>query len=330
MMKFSVRSESWPTMSSFRIAGKVWDAFELVVVEVARDGLIGKGEAAGVFYLGETVSSLLAQLSAVAPQVRSGMDRQTLQQQLPPGGARNALDCALWDLELKQAARSGGPTLWSMTGIEPRVLETAMTIGIEPEPEAMTAAAKAAARYRCLKIKLDGDRPVERVRAIRAARPDAHLVVDANQAWTFSQLQRVAPAMAELGVAMIEQPLPRGDDAVLAGWRSPVPLCADESCLHAGELDLAAERYQMINIKLDKCGGLTSALSLARAARGRGLGLLSGCMGGTSLSMAPSFVIGCLSDLVDLDGPLWQQSDRLPGLQFDGGHVSPFTPAVWG
>jgi L-alanine-DL-glutamate epimerase-like enolase superfamily enzyme len=194
----------------------------------------------------------------------------------------------------------------------------------------MAADARAAAVFRRLKVKLDGDRPLERIRAIREARPDAHLVVDANQGWTFSQLQEVAPAMADLGVAMIEQPLPRGKDSVLAGYRSPVPLCADESCLHAGELDLAAERYQMINIKLDKCGGLTPALSLARAARERGLGLLSGCMGGTSLSMAPAFVIGCLSDLVDLDGPLWQQSDRLPGLQFEGGHVSPFTPAVWG
>lgn len=329
-MRFSVRTESWPTTRTFRIAGKVWDAFDLVVVELARDSIVGRGEAAGIFYCGETASSMLAQLSALAPQVRSGIDRQSLQRLLPPGGARNALDCALWDLELKEAARIGGPTLWSLTGVEPRVLETAMTIGIESEPEAMAADARAASAYRRLKVKLDGDRPLERIRAIRDARPDAHLVVDANQGWSFDQLQKVAPAMAELGVAMIEQPLPRGADAALAGYRSPVPLCADESCLHAGELDLAAERYQMINIKLDKCGGLTPALSLVRAVRERGLGLLSGCMGGTSLSMAPSFVIGCLSDLVDLDGPLWQQSDRLPGLQFDGGHVSPFTPAVWG
>jgi L-alanine-DL-glutamate epimerase-like enolase superfamily enzyme len=329
-MKFSVRSESWPTKSAFRISGKVWDAFEVVVVELARDGLIGRGEAAGVFYLGETASTMLAQLSAMAPQVRAGVDRMSLQHLLPPGGARNAMDCALWDLELKEAARSGGPTLWALTGVAPRVLETALTLGIEPEPQAMAAAAAAAAQYHRLKVKLDGDRPLERIQAIRAARPDAHLVVDANQGWTFSQLQQVAPAMAELGVAMIEQPLPRGEDGALARYRSPVPLCADESCLHAGELDQAAERYQMINIKLDKCGGLTPALGLARAARERGLGLLSGCMGGTSLSMAPAFVIACISDLVDLDGPLWQQSDRLPGLQFEGGQVAPITPAVWG
>jgi L-alanine-DL-glutamate epimerase-like enolase superfamily enzyme len=194
----------------------------------------------------------------------------------------------------------------------------------------MAADAVAASAFHRLKVKLDADRPVQRIQAIRAARPDAHIVVDANQGWSFQQLQQVAPALAELGVAMIEQPLRRGEDAPLAGYRSRVPLCADESCLHAGELDIAAERYQMINIKLDKCGGLTPALELARSARARGLGLLSGCMGGTSLSMAPSFVIGCLSDLVDLDGPLWQECDRLPGLQFDGGHVAPFTPALWG
>jgi L-alanine-DL-glutamate epimerase-like enolase superfamily enzyme len=329
-MKFSVRSERWPTIRAFRIAGTVWDAFDLVVVEVERDGVVGRGEAGGVYYLGETAATLLAQLTAVAPQVRAGIDRPALTQLLPPGGARNALDCALWDLQAKEAARRGGPTIWQMTGVEPRVLETALTVGIEPEPQAMADEAAAASNFRRLKIKLDGDRPLERMQAIRAARPDAHLVVDANQGWTFEQLQALAPAMAELGVAMIEQPLPRGEDAALAGYRSPVPLCADESCLHAGELDQAAGRYQMINIKLDKCGGLTPALALAQAARQRGLGLLSGCMGGTSLSMAPAFLVGCLADLLDLDGPLWQQSDRLPGLRYEGGQVAPFTPAVWG
>jgi L-alanine-DL-glutamate epimerase-like enolase superfamily enzyme len=181
-----------------------------------------------------------------------------------------------------------------------------------------------------LKIKLNDDRPLERLQAVRAARPDVRIVVDANQAWTFATLRALAPQFATLGVQLIEQPLARGEDAELEGYRSPVPLCADESCLHLGELTQAAKRYQWINVKLDKSGGLTAALQLTYAARERGLGLMVGCMGGSSLAMAPAFVVGCLCDVVDIDGPLLQRSDRFPGLDYDGGRVSVFGPSLWG
>lgn len=325
-MKLGVHIERWPVKVPFRITGRVWDAFESVVVELSRDGMLGRGEGLGVFYLDETVETIVAQIEQVADRIRAGIDRAALQGLLPPGGARNAIDAALWDLEAKSTGRS----IWQLTGVEPRALETVFTIGIEAEPAQMAAKAAAATANGLLKVKLDGDRPLERLQAIRAARPDARIVVDANQGWTFPQLTALAPAFAGLGVQMIEQPLRRGADAELEGYRAPLPLCADESCLHLGELEQAARRYQMINIKLDKTGGLTHALELARAARARGLGLMVGCMAGSSLAMAPSFVVGCLCDLVDIDGPLLQKWDRLPGITYTGGQVSVFGPEVWG
>jgi L-alanine-DL-glutamate epimerase-like enolase superfamily enzyme len=245
---------------------------------------------------------------------------------LPAGGARNAVDCALWDLEAKMT----GTTIWELTGIAPKVLETVYTISIEATPEAMAAHAASVANLPLLKVKLDGNQPLERMRAVRQARPDARIVVDANQGWNFGQLKSLAPAFADLGVLMIEQPLPRGGDAALEGYRSPVPLCADESCLHLGELEQAARRYQMINMKLDKTGGLTHALELARRARDRGLGLMVGSMCGSSLAMAPTFVVGCLCDVVDLDGPLLMKRDRLPGLRYSNGKVEPPARELWG
>jgi L-alanine-DL-glutamate epimerase-like enolase superfamily enzyme len=194
----------------------------------------------------------------------------------------------------------------------------------------MAEKAVAATTHKLLKVKLNCDQPLERVCAVRAARPDVRIVVDANEAWSFHELAHFAPRLAQLGVEVIEQPLPRGQDAELEKYRCPVPLAADESCQHLGELDWAARGYQIINIKLDKAGGLTHALALARAARERGLGLMVGCMGGGSLAMAPAFVLGCLADIVDIDGPLLQRFDRLPGLVYTGGHVSRPTREVWG
>jgi L-alanine-DL-glutamate epimerase-like enolase superfamily enzyme len=324
-VQLSVHGEYWPAITPFRITGKTFNGFESVVVELAQAGLLGRGEGLGVHYLGETVHQMLTQVSVLAPALEVGLSRSGLQTLLPPGGARNALDAALWDLE----AKSNGQRVWQLCGVEPRTLETVFSIGIEATPQAMADKAAAAA-YGLLKIKLDSDAPVERVQAVRAARPDARLVVDANQGWTFAQLQTVAPVLADLGVQMIEQPLPRGADADLQGYQSPVPLYADESCQHLGELDLAAQRYQGINIKLDKTGGLTHGLELARAARAHGLGLMAGSMCGSSLAMAPTFVVACLCDLVDIDGPLLQACDRLPGLQYEGGFVAPFGPEVWG
>lgn len=325
-MKLSVHVESWPAMRPFRITGHVWNSFDSVVVELEQDGAIGRGEALGVYYHDESAASMSVEIEAVAQRIEAGIDRAALQALLPPGGARNALDCALWDLEAKASGRS----IWELTGVTPQVLETVFTIGIEATPEEMAAHAASASRQPLLKVKLDATQPLVRIQAIRRARPDARLVVDANQGWTFEQLQTLAPAFAGLGVQMIEQPLARGADQALESYRSPVPLCADESCLHLGELEQAARRYQMINIKLDKAGGLTHALLLARAARERGLGLMVGSMAGTSLAMAPTVVVGCLCDFVDVDGPLLLRRDRLPGIVYRGGQVEPFTREVWG
>jgi L-Ala-D/L-Glu epimerase len=325
-MKLSVHIERWPTVRPFRISGKTWDHFESVVVELERDGVNGRGEALGVYYLDETAETMLAQISQKSQAILSDISRATLQGLLPAGGARNAVDCALWDLE----AKSSGRSIWDLSGVKPKKLETVFTIGIEDTPQEMALKAAAAGAYELLKIKLDGNRPAERLEAIRRSRPDARIVVDANQGWSFNQLVQLAPLCASLGVQMIEQPLRRGNDAELDQYDSPVPLCADESCLHLDELEAAAARYQWINIKLDKTGGLTHALALAQAARALGLKIMVGSMGGSSLAMAPAFVVGCLADLVDIDGPLLQQFDRLPGLEYHGGWVSVFKPNVWG
>jgi len=325
-MKISLHFEQWPTVTPFRIAGRVYEKFESLNVEISDGTNVGRGEAHGVHYLGETPSSMMAQIEAIYADVMKGIDRTDLARLLPPGGARNALDSALWDLEAKRAGR----TIWELTEVVAKPLETVFTIGLESTADKMAEKADAARAYGLLKVKLDGNLPVERIRAIRTARPDARIVVDVNQGWTFPQLRAVAPVMADLGVLMIEQPLPRGADHELENYRSPVRLCADESCLHLGELGEAASRYQMINIKLDKTGGLSHALELASEARARGLGIMVGCMGGTSLAVAPAFVIGCVSDLVDIDGPLLQKCDRVPGLLYEGGRVSVFGPDVWG
>jgi L-alanine-DL-glutamate epimerase-like enolase superfamily enzyme len=217
-----------------------------------------------------------------------------------------------------------------MAGVSTDPVETVFTIGLEAEPEEMGAKAAAATDLSLFKVKLNNDRPVERIASIRAARPDARLVVDVNEGWDFAQLVDVAPALARHGVSMIEQPLPRGQDDELANYVSPLPLCADESIQHAGELDAVTGRYQMINIKLDKTGGLTHGLELATAARSRGLGIMIGCMGGTSLSMAPMHVIAQLADFVDIDGPLLLKNDRPGGFIYDKGMVSLPPRRFWG
>ena len=325
-IKLSVHHEDWPLVMPFRISNAVWDTFPCVVVELF-DGLnIGRGEGLGIYYFDETPASMTAQIEAVAGRIEGGASRAELLGLLPPGGARNALDCALWDLEAKQS----GKRVWELAGVELKPIVTVMTIGLEDTPEAMAVKAKEAAIYPRLKVKLGADRPVERIEAIRTVRPDATLVIDANQGWTFEQLREVAPRLRALGVEMVEQPLPRGQDQALEGYLSPLPLCADESCVHGGELEEAASRYQMINIKLDKSGGLTHGLEIARAAKGYGLGLMVGCMGGTSLSMGPSFVVGLLCDFHDLDGPLLNKHDRPDGMVFRNGEVEPPGVTFWG
>jgi L-alanine-DL-glutamate epimerase-like enolase superfamily enzyme len=324
--KLSIHLESWPSIIPFRISNNVWDDFPCLVYEIEQDGVIGRGEALGVSYFGETLESMADQLRGISDAMSNGADRNALLELLPPCGARCAADSALWDLE----AQLSGISAWQTAGVEPGPIETVFTIGLEDTPGQMAAKATAAADLSLFKVKLGDDRPVERIAAIREARPDSRLVVDANQGWNFAELQEFGPALHELGVLMIEQPLARGEDKELAGYESAAPLCADESCQHIGELDAIATRYQMINIKLDKCGGLTHGLELAQAAREKGLGVMIGCMGGTSLSMAPSHVIAQLCDFVDIDGPLLIKKDRDGGLVYDHGIVTLPESHFWG
>ena len=314
-MDFNIHITDWALTQPFRISGFEWINSRCLVVEIGENGFIGRGEAQGVFYLDETAESIFEQAHAVADEIRKGISRADLQHLLPAGGARNAIDCALWDLECKQA----GKTIWQLTGIDPKPVTTVYTIGLEDTPAAMAAKAAAAADAPILKIKLSSHMPYEKLAAIRAARPDAVLVVDANQGWSFEQLQEVLPKCVDLNLTMIEQPLARGGDEQLEGFDSPITLAADESCLHTGELETAARRYSMINIKLDKTGGLTEALRLAKAAKAKGCKLMVGNMVGTSLSMAPSFVVAQLCDFVDIDGPLLLKYDQPNGLEYNNG-----------
>lgn len=324
--RVSVHLENWMARIPFRISRHTWDDFPCVVCEIEEDGHVGRGEALGVYYLGETAQSMLARIEGVASDLAKGADRRELLELLPPGGARCAVDSALWDLE----ARLTGVSAWERAGVAPAPVETVFTIGLEAEPEDMAERASAAGHLDLFKVKLNSDRPIERIAAIRAARPEARLVVDVNEGWEFAQLRDVAPALAELGVSMIEQPLRRGHDQPLDGFESPLPLCADESCQHLGDLAQVAGRYRMINIKLDKCGGLTHGLEMIRAARKLGLGIMVGCMGGTSLCMAPMHVLAQLADFVDIDGPLLLRNDRAGGLVYRRGIVTLPESPFWG
>lgn len=324
--KVSARLEHWPMAAPFRITGYVFTALDCVVVEITDGEATGRGEAAGVYYLGDMPKDALEQVVALIPDLENGLDRQTLQSKLPPGGARNAIDCALWDLECKLA----GTSIWAKTGVQSRPLVTAQTIGVLPNPSDTAAAAAALEGFKLLKLKLDSDRPIDRVRAVRAARPDVRLIVDANQGFTLALLQECLPEFAKCEVELIEQPLPRGDDADLEGLAREVPLGADESCLHLAELAQAARRYDLINIKLDKTGGLTEALLLAEETLKQGLDLMVGNMLGTSLAMAPAYIVGLKCRIVDLDGPVALKSDRVHAMQYERGVVHPFTRELWG
>jgi L-alanine-DL-glutamate epimerase-like enolase superfamily enzyme len=268
----------------------------------------------------------MAALEAMAGKVADGLDRETLRRLMEPGAARNALDCALWDLEAKRAGRPA----WELAGLTtaPGPLVTCYTLSVD-EPAAMAQAARATP-HPLLKMKLTGSGDLERVRAVREAAPAARLVVDANEAWTLDQLRRFAPAFAELGVEMIEQPLPAGQDEALRGYRSPVPLGADESCHGLASLEGLKGLYSVVNIKLDKTGGLTEALLMKQAAQAAGFELMIGCMVASSLAMAPAVLLAQGARFTDLDGPLLLTEDRQPALRYDGALVHPPTPDLWG
>jgi L-alanine-DL-glutamate epimerase-like enolase superfamily enzyme len=319
---FSV--EFWEIKTPFRITGHTFNGAEMLYVSISENGQRGHGEATGVYYLGETASSMLAQAESIRSQLEQGASRQQLLDLLPAGGARNAIDCALWDLEAKQA----GTRIWTLTGIVPGQIISVNTVGLG-SPEEMAANARTLNTPR-LKVKLSDDDPLARITAVREARPDAQIIVDVNQGWSFAQLTDLAPKLRTLAIAMIEQPLPRGADEELQGYKPPVPLCADESCLDTSEFEQAAQRYQMINIKLDKTGGLTEALELAQMAIDHDMGIMVGNMLGTSLAMAPGYVIAQMCQYVDLDGALFLKQDREPAMHFKNGILSAPEPGLWG
>jgi L-Ala-D/L-Glu epimerase len=323
--KLEAHAESWQLARPFATATTVQTKADFIVVTLTDDHLVGQGEAAGVHYHGETTATMLAQVASVRAAIEDGAKRQDLLSLLPPGGARNAIDCALWSLE----ARAAGTSVAALLGVAPVPFRTVCTIGIDT-PEAMAVEAARLSAFPALKVKLDAANPLARIAAVRAARPDAALIVDANTGWTPADLSRLAPALAAVGVRMIEQPCPPAQDQELAGYSGPVPLCADESCQTAADLAALPESYRLVCIKLDKTGGLTAALDLAKAARVRGLGIMLGNMIGTTLAMAPLSMLAGDADWIDLDGPLLLARDRPPGMTINDGMVQPFPPDAWG
>jgi L-alanine-DL-glutamate epimerase-like enolase superfamily enzyme len=322
----AVRVERWPLAEAFVISRGSKTEAEVVVAEFTDGPHRGRGEAVPYARYGETVASVLAQIEGVRPRMEAGADRAGLQDLLSPGAARNALDCALWDLEAKRA----GVRAWTLAGrarLDP--VKTCFTISLGPAEE-MAEAARANARRPMLKLKIGGPDGLDGVAAVRAAAPRARLIVDANEALTFEDLRRLAPELARLEVKLLEQPLPAGEDGALEGYASPVPLCADESLHTRAELAACVGRYGLINIKLDKTGGLTEALALAGEARRQGFGLMVGCMVATSLAMAPAMILAQGAEVVDLDGPLLLARDRTPGLAVDGSIIAPPSPDLWG
>ncbi len=326
-MEMSIDIEKWPVRGVFRIARREATDTDVLVVTVQDGDHVGRGEAGPIIHYGEDVKSCRDQLENIRVDIEKGVSIEELATLLPPGSARNALDCALWDLAAKQA----GQPAWELLGLNAlHPLTTAFTLSVD-SPDKVSKAAEAAAHLPLLKLKLAGDDDdLTRVRAVRAAAPQARLVVDANEAFTAGSLTDMLAPLAGLQVEMIEQPLPAGDDDALIGFDSPIPLCADESCHVDEDLAVLAQKYQAINIKLDKTGGLTAALDLATRARTHGLDVMVGCMLGTSLAMAPAMLVAQQARWVDLDGPLLLERDRVPGLHYDHGIVSPPTPDVWG
>ncbi len=324
-LRITATVERWPVAGQFVIARGAKTFVDVLVVAVT-DGLhIGYGEGTAIYYQGETAESCIGQVERSIDQLEilaAAEARALAQTLLQPGAARNAIDCALWDLE----AKISGRPLWELVGMTsaPKPLQTAFTISLG-EASAMEAyAAKAAAKgYRLLKLKLTGNGDRDRVAAVRAGAPDARLIVDANESWGNLDIAVEASVLAELGVEMIEQPVPQGHDAKLVGINSPLPILADESCHSAADVARLAPYYDGINIKLDKSGGLTEAIKIADAARAAGMKSMVGCMLSTSLGIAPAFLVAQLADWVDLDGPALLAEDRPSGFSFADGNIIP-------
>jgi len=326
MRTLEAQIERWPIAGVFTIARGSKTEAVVVTVEIAENGVVGRGEGTPYLRNGETPESVMAEIEAARGFVEAGGDLAGLQTAMRAGAARNAVDCALWDLTAK---REGRPA-YAATGLkrlEP--LKTAYTLSLAA-PDVMAEQARANARRPLLKLKIGGPDDLDRVQAVRDAAPKCRLIVDANEGLTLDDLIRLAPEFAKLGVKLIEQPLKAREDEALEGYACPVPLCADESLHTREELALCARRYQVANIKLDKTGGLTEALALKAEALAAGMQIMVGCMVSTSLAMAPAMIVAQGAEFVDLDGPLLLARDRTPGLTYIGSMIEPPPPALWG
>jgi len=320
-----ISAVSSPLKSAFTISRGAKTSAETVRVTLSEGGATGRGECVPYARYGESIDSVFAAIEAARAEIERGISRADLQHLMPAGAARCAVDCAMWDLE----AKLSGTPVWQLAGLpEPKPVETAVTVTLDT-PEAMANAAKATPG-RLLKLKLGGPDDLARIEAVHEARPDARLIVDANEALDAAQLPAIAKAAARLGVVLIEQPFPAGKDEGLMRRPGPVAICADESAHTSAELQDLARRYDAVNVKLDKTGGLTEALAMVRAARECGLGVMVGCMVAGSISMAPAVLLAGLADAADVDGPLWLKEDVAHGLAFSGGVVDPPERDLWG
>ena len=326
-LDLNVTKVSWPMAEPFTIARGTMTHCDAVLVELRCGDISGRSEAYGIIYEGETPDSIIAEIEAVRAKIEAGIDRAELQNLLGIGGARCAIDCALWDLEAKQRKSSVAAIAGLAGGMKP--LETAYTIGIRNLEDVRRTAAERS-HHKLLKIKLNAEHHLDVIEAVRAAAPNSRFIIDPNQSWDLALLDRLMPDLQRLGVVLLEQPLPVDGDDGLLGYSSPIPICADELIDDRSDLHKARGKYQVINIKLDKAGGLTEALALAHAAIAEGYRLMVGCMAGSSLSMAPAMVVGQYCDFVDLDGPLLQTDDWPNPIRYEDGIMSVPEPVLWG
>lgn len=322
----NIEAQSFEIAGGFTISRGTRTHAQVVVVTLEDNGTVGRGECVPYPRYGESLESVQTQIEEIGPMLKSGLTRAALQDAMPAGAARNAVDCALWDLDAKLSGQSAA----GLAGLEAlRPVTTAFTISVDT-PEVMAEKTSAAAHRPLLKVKLAGPGDDARILAVREAAPQSTLIVDANEAWDPSCFETNMAACKAAGVQLIEQPLPAGDDDLLASMDRPVTICADESLSPGKGLDGLREKYDAVNIKLDKAGGLTEALKLLEAARKADFKVMTGCMLGTSLAMAPAVLLAQSSDYVDLDGPLLLAQDRTPGLRFDGSTLYPPEAALWG
>lgn len=324
--RLTVTRRAWPLARPVMTAHGVRTTVDVVVAEISDVESRGRGEAVPLARYGESIDSVVAALDAMKGAVFSGLNRDTLQQALPPGAARNALDCAFWDIDAKRAYRNVAE-LAGLGAVPP--LMTAFTVGFDT-PDKMAAVAAVNRARPLLKLELGGDGDVERVQAVRHAVPASRLIVDALESWNYTQLREFMPALVDCRVELIAQPLPAGADDALAGLEPAIPLCADASCRTVADLDRLDGKYAAVTIKLDKAGGLTEALALAAAVKRRGLRIMVGGSIGTSLGIAPALLVAQGAEIVDLDGPLHLASDRVPGLRYEGSTIHPADANLWG